>query len=104
MCHLGIKNKSAIDNYTLVEFHRTSEEQLKEYLRSFGEMVKAVIMKYHTIGRAGGFCFVVFADPMVVIERVTKQTHNIDIMMVISVNLKINNFIVMYNVRLHLYS
>lgn len=55
----------------------TNEERLKEYFSSYGEVLEAVIMKDHTTGRARGFGFVVFADP-VVAERVTKEKHNID--------------------------
>lgn len=55
----------------------TNEERLKEYFSSYGEVLEAVIMKDHTTGRARGFGFIVFSDP-VVAERVTKEKHNID--------------------------
>ncbi|XP_076935007.1 heterogeneous nuclear ribonucleoprotein 1-like isoform X2 [Bidens hawaiensis] len=55
----------------------TDEERLKEYFSSFGQVLEAVIMKDHTTGRARGFGFIVFSDP-VVAERVTKEKHNID--------------------------
>ncbi|XP_071736712.1 uncharacterized protein [Rutidosis leptorrhynchoides] len=55
----------------------TNEERLQEYFSTFGEVLEAVIMKDHTTGRARGFGFVVFADP-VVAERVIKEKHNID--------------------------
>nr|GEX51167.1 heterogeneous nuclear ribonucleoprotein 1-like [Tanacetum cinerariifolium] len=55
----------------------TNEERLKEYFESFGEVIEAVIMKDRTTGRARGFGFVVFLDP-VVAERVVKEKHVID--------------------------
>ncbi|KAK1389125.1 Heterogeneous nuclear ribonucleoprotein 1 [Heracleum sosnowskyi] len=55
----------------------TDEERLKEYFSSFGEVLEAVIMKDRTTGRARGFGFIVFADP-VVADRVIKEKHNID--------------------------
>lgn len=55
----------------------TNEERLREYFKSFGEVVEAVIMKDRTTGRARGFGFVVFADPAVA-ERVVKEKHTID--------------------------
>ncbi|KAJ0591125.1 putative RNA recognition motif domain, nucleotide-binding alpha-beta plait domain superfamily [Helianthus annuus] len=55
----------------------TNEERLKEYFSSYGQVLEAVIMKDHTTGRARGFGFIVFSDP-VVAERVTKEKHNID--------------------------
>ncbi|GMH12016.1 hypothetical protein Nepgr_013857 [Nepenthes gracilis] len=55
----------------------TNEDRLKEYFRSFGEVVEAVIMKDRTTGRARGFGFVLFADPAVA-EGVIKEKHNID--------------------------
>lgn len=55
----------------------TNEDRLKEYFQTFGEVVEAVIMKDRTTGRARGFGFVVFADPLVA-ERVVKEKHMID--------------------------
>ncbi|GMI85644.1 hypothetical protein like AT3G07810 [Hibiscus trionum] len=55
----------------------TNEERLKEYFGSFGEVVEAVIMKDRTTGRARGFGFIVFADPIIA-EIVIKEKHNID--------------------------
>lgn len=55
----------------------TNEDRLKDYFSAFGEVVEAVIMKDRTTGRARGFGFVVFADP-VVADRVIKEKHNID--------------------------
>lgn len=55
----------------------TSEERLKEYFNSYGEVVEAVIMKDRTTGRARGFGFIVFADPAVA-DRVIKEKHSID--------------------------
>ncbi|PWA81668.1 Nucleotide-binding, alpha-beta plait [Artemisia annua] len=55
----------------------TDEERLKEYFTSYGEVLEAVIMRDHITGRARGFGFIVFSDP-VVAECVTKEKHNID--------------------------
>ncbi|KAK6932848.1 RNA recognition motif domain, partial [Dillenia turbinata] len=55
----------------------TNEDRLREYFRTFGEVVEAVIMKDRTTGRARGFGFVVFADPAVA-ERVVLEKHMID--------------------------
>ncbi|KAL8136605.1 hypothetical protein V2J09_002606, partial [Rumex salicifolius] len=55
----------------------TNEERLKEYFSTYGEVVEAVIMKDRTTGRARGFGFVVFADPIVA-DMVVKEKHNID--------------------------
>ncbi|KAK6777015.1 hypothetical protein RDI58_023732 [Solanum bulbocastanum] len=55
----------------------TDEDRLKEYFSSYGEVVEAVIMRDRNTGRARGFGFVVFADP-VVAERVVKEKHMID--------------------------
>ncbi|KAG6719262.1 hypothetical protein I3842_04G193500 [Carya illinoinensis] len=55
----------------------TSEERLKEYFNSYGEVVEAVIMKDRTTGRARGFGFVVFADSAVA-DRVIMEKHSID--------------------------
>ncbi|XP_039003851.1 heterogeneous nuclear ribonucleoprotein 1-like isoform X1 [Hibiscus syriacus] len=55
----------------------TNEERLKEYFRSFGEVVETVIMKDRTTGRARGFGFIVFSDPAIA-EKVIKEKHNID--------------------------
>ncbi|XP_061955318.1 heterogeneous nuclear ribonucleoprotein 1-like [Populus nigra] len=55
----------------------TNEDRLKEYFRSFGDVLEAVIMKDRATGRARGFGFVVFADPAVA-ERVVMEKHLID--------------------------
>lgn len=55
----------------------TDEDRLKEYFRTYGEVVEAVIMRDRTTGRARGFGFVVFADPAVA-ERVVMDKHIID--------------------------
>ncbi|KAI5073273.1 hypothetical protein GOP47_0011286 [Adiantum capillus-veneris] len=55
----------------------TTEEKLKNYFKAYGEVVEAVIMKDRVTGRARGFGFVVFADP-VVADRVVQDKHNID--------------------------
>lgn len=55
----------------------TSEDRLREYFQSFGEVLEAVIMKDRATGRARGFGFVVFADPNVA-ERVVLLKHIID--------------------------
>ncbi|XP_077221877.1 heterogeneous nuclear ribonucleoprotein 1-like isoform X2 [Tasmannia lanceolata] len=55
----------------------TNEDRLKEYFKTYGEVVEAVIMKDRTTGRARGFGFVVFADQSVA-ERVVMEKHIID--------------------------
>ncbi|XP_044504269.1 heterogeneous nuclear ribonucleoprotein 1-like [Mangifera indica] len=55
----------------------TDEERLKEYFRSYGEVLEAVIMRDRATGRARGFGFVVFSDPAVA-ERVIMDKHMID--------------------------
>lgn len=55
----------------------TTEDRLKDYFKTFGEVVEAVIMKDRTTGRARGFGFVVFADPGVA-DRVVMDKHTID--------------------------
>ncbi|KAL0398872.1 UNVERIFIED_CONTAM: Heterogeneous nuclear ribonucleoprotein 1 [Sesamum radiatum] len=55
----------------------TSEERLREYFQTFGEVVEAVIMKDRTTGRARGFGFVVFANASVA-EKVVREKHTID--------------------------
>ena len=55
----------------------TTEEKLKDYFGSFGEVTEAVIMKDRSTGRARGFGFVVFSDPTVS-DIVVLEKHNID--------------------------
>lgn len=55
----------------------TDEDRLREYFQSFGEVVEVMIMRDRTTGRARGFGFVVFADP-VVAARVVLEKHVID--------------------------
>lgn len=55
----------------------TNEDRLREYFQNFGEVLEAVIMKDRATGRARGFGFVVFADPLVA-ERVVMEKHMID--------------------------
>ncbi|KAI3732170.1 hypothetical protein L1987_63369 [Smallanthus sonchifolius] len=55
----------------------TNEERLRDYFQTFGQVIEAVTMKDRTTGRARGFGFVVFSDPMVA-ERVVKEKHIID--------------------------
>ncbi|XP_072977564.1 heterogeneous nuclear ribonucleoprotein 1-like [Typha angustifolia] len=55
----------------------TSEEKLKEYFGTYGEVTHAVIMKDKVSGRPRGFGFVVFADPAI-LDRVLQDTHTID--------------------------
>ncbi|GER52862.1 RNA-binding (RRM/RBD/RNP motifs) family protein [Striga asiatica] len=54
----------------------TSEERLREYFQTFGEIVEAVIMR-DTTGRARGFGFIVFANASDA-ERVVREKHVID--------------------------
>ena len=55
----------------------TSEERLKEYFSSFGEVLEAVIVKDRSTGRARGFGFVAFSDPSVT-DNILLQNHTID--------------------------
>ncbi|KAL5564111.1 hypothetical protein UlMin_027275 [Ulmus minor] len=55
----------------------TIEDRLRDYFRSFGDNVEAMIMKDQTSGRACGFEFIVFADPAIA-ERVVIEKHMID--------------------------
>ncbi|KAL8243350.1 hypothetical protein R6Q59_009608 [Mikania micrantha] len=55
----------------------TDEDRLKEYFSGYGEVTEAVIMRDRLTGRARGFGFVVFVDP-VVAERVVLEKHMID--------------------------
>ncbi|EOA13412.1 hypothetical protein CARUB_v10026451mg [Capsella rubella] len=55
----------------------TSEDRLREYFQSFGEVLEAVIMKDRATGRARGFGFIVFVDPNIA-ERVVLLKHIID--------------------------
>ncbi|KAI8567267.1 hypothetical protein RHMOL_Rhmol02G0107700 [Rhododendron molle] len=55
----------------------TDEDRLREYFRTYGDVIEAVIMKDRNTGRARGFGFVVFADPAVA-ERVVREKHIID--------------------------
>lgn len=55
----------------------TTEEKLKDYFKAYGEVVDAVIMKDRATGRARGFGFVVFADPLIA-DRVVQEKHSID--------------------------
>ena len=55
----------------------TDEDRLKEYFSTYGEVIEAVIMRDRLTGRARGFGFVVFADPLVA-EQVVLEKHMID--------------------------
>ncbi|MCO5602057.1 hypothetical protein L7F22_056184 [Adiantum nelumboides] len=55
----------------------TTEEKLKNYFSTFGEVIEAVIMKDRATGRARGFGFIVFADPMVA-DLIVLEKHSID--------------------------
>ncbi|KAE8637359.1 hypothetical protein CSA_011909 [Cucumis sativus] len=55
----------------------TDEDRLREYFRNFGEVVEVMIMRDRATGRARGFGFVVFADP-VAAARVVLEKHVID--------------------------
>ena len=63
----------------------TTEEKLKDHFSKFGEIVEVVIMKDRATGRARGFGFIVFADPMVS-DMVLLEKHNIDGRMVSETN------------------
>ncbi|GAB2284747.1 hypothetical protein Dimus_019201 [Dionaea muscipula] len=55
----------------------TDEKRLKEYFEQYGEVVEAMIMRDRITGRARGFGFVIFIDP-VIAERVVMDKHMID--------------------------
>ncbi|CBI23698.3 unnamed protein product, partial [Vitis vinifera] len=55
----------------------TSEDKLKEYFGSYGEVSQAVVMRDKATGRPRGFGFVVFADPSI-LDRVLQEKHIID--------------------------
>ena len=55
----------------------TTEEKLRDYFKSYGEVAETVIMKDRATGRARGFGFVIFADPTVA-DRVVLEKHTID--------------------------
>jgi len=55
----------------------TTEEKLRDYFKSYGEVAETVIMKDRATGRARGFGFVIFADPGVA-DRVAGEKHTID--------------------------
>lgn len=55
----------------------TDEDRLREYFQTYGEVVEVMIMRDRATGRARGFGFVVFADP-VVAARVVLEKHVID--------------------------
>lgn len=64
----------------------TTEEKLRDYFKSYGEVAETVIMKDRATGRARGFGFVIFADPSVA-DRVAGEKHTIDGRTVSSVSL-----------------
>lgn len=55
----------------------TTEEKLRDYFKSYGEVAETVIMKDRATGRARGFGFVIFSDPTVA-DRVVLEKHTID--------------------------
>ncbi|OWM74843.1 hypothetical protein CDL15_Pgr004610 [Punica granatum] len=55
----------------------TNEDRLREYFKSFGEVIEAIIMKDRATSRARLFGFVVFADPSAT-ERVVLKKHVIE--------------------------
>lgn len=55
----------------------TSEDKLKEYFGSYGEVSQAVVMRDKATGRPRGFGFVVFSDPSI-LDRVLQEKHIID--------------------------
>lgn len=56
----------------------TTEERLKDYFMTFGDLVEVVIMKDKFTGRSRGFGFLVFADPTVAERLLLDSKHNID--------------------------
>ena len=55
----------------------TTEDRLKDYFQTYGEVREVVIMKDRATGRSRGFGFVLFADPEVA-DRVVEEKHTID--------------------------
>lgn len=55
----------------------TTEDRLKEYFGTYGEVKETVVMKDKQTGRARGFGFVIFVDPEVA-DRVAQEKHTID--------------------------
>lgn len=55
----------------------TTEDKLKDYFGSYGDVLQAVVMRDKITGRPRGFGFVVFADPAV-LDRVLEDKHTID--------------------------
>ncbi|CAI7787088.1 unnamed protein product, partial [Closterium sp. NIES-53] len=55
----------------------TTEDRLRDYFQTYGEVREVVIMKDRTTGKARGFGFVIFADPDVA-DRVVLEKHTID--------------------------
>ena len=62
--------------------YKTTEEQLKDYFMTFGEVVEAVIIKNRFTGRSRGFAFLVFSDPAVSEGLLLNSKHTIDGQMV----------------------
>ena len=58
--------------------YKTTEEQLKDYFMTFGEVVEAVIIKNRFTGRSRGFAFLDFSDPVVAEALLLNSKHNID--------------------------
>ncbi|CAN0897618.1 Heterogeneous nuclear ribonucleoprotein 1 [Linum grandiflorum] len=55
----------------------TTEDTLRDYFASYGDVSQVVIMRDKTTGRPRGFGFVVFSDPAV-LDRVLHDSHSID--------------------------
>ncbi|CAN1131517.1 Heterogeneous nuclear ribonucleoprotein 1 [Linum perenne] len=55
----------------------TTEDTLRDYFASYGDVSQVVIMRDKTTGRPRGFGFVVFSDPAV-LDRVLHESHTID--------------------------
>ncbi|KAJ0251252.1 RNA recognition motif domain-containing protein [Hirschfeldia incana] len=55
----------------------TTEDRLRQYFQTFGEVLEAVVIKDRLTGRARGFGFIVFKDSNVA-QRVLLQKHVID--------------------------
>ncbi|KAH7522030.1 heterogeneous nuclear ribonucleoprotein 1 [Ziziphus jujuba] len=55
----------------------TTEEKLKDYFASYGDVLQTVVMRDKVTGRPRGFGFVVFSDPSV-LDRVLEDKHTID--------------------------
>ena len=80
---------------------QTTEERLKGYFTTFGEVVEAVIMKDRFTRRSWGFGFLVFADPAVADRLLLFSKHNIDGRMVIRCSLTLFFYFLLTGLKIY---